>query len=227
MASPIDYNSPQSSRPYLALNALSMFLRSLSFIIFSLMHGYDGANERRYCKRHFYPSLELSTLPSGFRGWSSLHRLCCKASLFEDKLLANLIGENMIKSQSRSIHHSCSTIIFSPDKRNPRRLILIYLFIPQQAPPSQLIFYKLSSNGSNLESTILGIHFPITQQHFEKMRGKLKVIDGDSLSRAPLLCSFFSIKLTHLVFCLHLFRSYICVGGDTFLSLAKNSTSLN
>lgn len=131
---------------------------------------------------------ELSTLSSGF-GSSEAPRLhsfawkpcpCCKASLFEDKLLANLIGENMIKSQSRSIHHSCSTIIFSPDKRNPRRLILIYLFILQQAPPSQLIFYKLSSNGSNLESTILGIHFPITPQHFEKMRGKLKVIDEDS-----------------------------------------------
>lgn len=95
-------------------------------------------SERRDCKRHFYPPLWLSCrlfpLASADRG-SSSHSferkpcLCCKASLFEDKLLANLIGENMIKSQSRSIHHSCSTIIFSPDKRNPRRLILIYLFV--------------------------------------------------------------------------------------------------
>lgn len=36
-----------------------------------------------------------------------------------------------------------------------------------------MIFYKLTRNDSNLESTILGIHFPITQQHF--VRGKLKV----------------------------------------------------
>ncbi|CRL00983.1 CLUMA_CG014254, isoform A, partial [Clunio marinus] len=41
------------------------------------------------------------------------------------------------------------------------------------APASQLIIYKLSRNDSNLESTILGIHFPITQQHF--VRGKLKL----------------------------------------------------
>ncbi|XP_070492393.1 uncharacterized protein beat-Ib [Chironomus tepperi] len=42
------------------------------------------------------------------------------------------------------------------------------------ASPSQMIFYKLSKNDSNLESTILGIHFPITQQHF--VRGKLKLL---------------------------------------------------
>ncbi|KAG5674472.1 hypothetical protein PVAND_004441 [Polypedilum vanderplanki] len=41
------------------------------------------------------------------------------------------------------------------------------------ASPSQMIFYKLSKNDSNLESTILGIHFSITQQHF--IRGKLKL----------------------------------------------------
>lgn len=188
------------------------------------MHGYDGANDeiandifilRSDWAVDSSPRLRLI---GGVFAIHSFERKPCKASLFEDKLLANLIGENMIKSQSRSIHHSCSTIIFSPDKRNPRRLILIYLFVLQQAPPSQLIFYKLPSNGSNLESTILGIHFPITQQHFEKMRGKLKVIDADSLPRAsqlsgrPPLCSF-SIKLTHLVFCLYLFRVlYLCRG---------------
>lgn len=48
-----------------------------------------------------------------------------------------------------------------------------YNFISFQASPSQMIFYKLTRNDSNLESTILGIHFPITQQHF--VRGKLKV----------------------------------------------------
>ncbi|CAO1366922.1 unnamed protein product [Diamesa hyperborea] len=41
------------------------------------------------------------------------------------------------------------------------------------ASPAQLILYKLPKNDSNLESTILGINFPITQQHF--VRGKLKL----------------------------------------------------
>lgn len=64
------------------------------------------------------------------------------------------------------------------DKRKAKKDWYWYLFyILQQAPPSQLIFYKLSRNDSNLESTILGIHFPITQQHF--VRGKLKVIFRD------------------------------------------------
>lgn len=87
----------------------------------------------------------------------------------------------MIKSPSRSIH--LIPQLFSHLTNEIREDWFWNICILQQAPPSQLIFYKLSSNGSNLESTTLGIHFPITQQHFEKMRGKLKVIDEDSLSR--------------------------------------------
>lgn len=55
-------------------------------------------------------------------------------------------------------------------------VLLSSLFSPNQASQAQLILYKLSKNDSNLESTILGINFPITQQHF--VRGKLKV-NGD------------------------------------------------
>lgn len=59
------------------------------------------------------------------------------------------------------------------DKKEARHKIDIYSLCIPQASSSQMIFYKLSKNDSNLESTILGIHFPITQQHF--VRGKLKV----------------------------------------------------
>lgn len=83
-------------------------------------------------------------------------------------------GENFIKSQSLFSSSCCRRFSSSHLAHWIHKDWYWYLFyILHQAPPSQLIFYKLSRNDSNLESTILGIHFPITQQHF--VRGKLKV----------------------------------------------------
>lgn len=114
-----------------------------------------------------------------------------------------------------------------------------YLFyILQQAPPSQLIFYKLSRNDSNLESTILGIHFPITQQHF--VRGKLKVnwhrfffsLSSSSSLYWVFPCAPFSIKFPdwrnvkfELILFASLSRCFIKSGSELGKKLPPSTTT--